>query len=45
MRPSIQRSTEQIRVSPAADASTVAAPSRAASASGTEQIGVRSDGP
>ena len=35
MRPSIQRSTEQTRVSPDADASTVVAPSRAASASGT----------
>ena len=37
MRPSIQRSTEQTRVSPAADASTVGAPSRAASASGTSR--------
>ena len=37
MRPSIQRSTEQTRVSPDADASTVVAPSRAASASGTNR--------
>ena len=35
MRPSIQRSTEQTRVSPAAVASTVVAPSPAASGSGT----------
>ena len=37
MRPSIQRSTEQTRVCPAAVASTVVAPSVAVSASGTDR--------
>ena len=37
MRPSIQRSTEQTRVWPAAVASTVVAPSVAVSASGTHR--------